>query len=114
MLTAEGKNLMLAALAGVNPTTPITHIAAFNGSPASSGTQLGDRSAVTFGTPSAGSMEDAGDVNITVPAGSTVNYLGFFTASTGGTLMAYDDVTEETFTEAGIYTVTQAILHLNA
>jgi hypothetical protein len=112
--TAEGKNLMLNAAIGVNPTTPITHVAAFNGNPASGGSQIGDRAEISFGTPSAGSVEDDGDVSISVPLGSTVNYLGFYSASTAGTLIAYDDVTEEVFAEAGTYTITQAILHLNA
>jgi hypothetical protein len=112
--TAEGKNLMLAALKGTNPTTPITHAAVFNGDPSGAGTQVGDRVAITFGTPTAGAMEDAGDVEFAVPSADTVSYVGFYSASTGGTLLAYDDVTSEVFAAAGTYTLTQAILNLNA
>lgn len=112
--TADGKNLMLNAMKGTNPTTPITHAAVFNGDPSGSGSQVGDRETVSFGTPSSGSMEDSGDVAFSVPASSTVNYVAFYSASTGGTLLAYDAVSEEVFNEAGTYTLTQAILHLNA
>jgi hypothetical protein len=112
--TAEGKNLMLAAMKGTNPTTPITHAAVFNGDPSGSGSQVGDRETISFGTPSSGSMEDSGDVVFTVPSSSTINYVAFYSASTGGVLLAYDDVAEEVFNEAGEYTLTQAILHLNA
>jgi hypothetical protein len=112
--TNDGKNLMLAALKGTNPTTPITHAAVFNGDPSGAGSQVGDRVAITYGTPSVGAMEDSGDVEFTIPGAATVNYVGFYSASTGGTLLAYDDVTEEVFAAAGTYTLTQSILNLNA
>ncbi|HET6502114.1 MAG TPA: hypothetical protein VFG87_15265 [Amycolatopsis sp.] len=41
-----------------------------------------------------------------VPAGGVVDYHGFYTASTAGTLMAVDDVTQEVFGAQGTYTVT--------
>ncbi len=116
--TADGKNLMLAALKGVNPTTPITHASLHTGDPTvgnevAGGSPAYARKPITFGTPAAGSMEDAGDVVFDVPAGTTVAYVGFWSALTGGVLLSHGAVTNEVFAAQGTYTLTQAIQHLN-
>ncbi len=43
---------------------------------------------------------------INVPVGAVVDYHGFWTAGTAGTLMSLDDVTQETFGAQGTLTVT--------
>lgn len=47
-----------------------------------------------------------------VPAGFTVNYVGFFSALSGGSLLGIDDVVAESFGGQGTYTVTDAKLDL--
>lgn len=42
---------------------------------------------------------------LNVPAAGVVDFHGFYTASTAGTLMALDDVTQEVFGAQGTYTV---------
>lgn len=92
--------------------TPPTHIAAFDGDPESGGVEQG-RVAITWNPAANGEKSQAEEPEIPVSAGSKVNYIGFFDAGTGGTLLAKDDVTEETFTNDGIYIVKTAVLDLN-
>jgi len=112
--TADGKNVMLDALGAV-----AVFAALFNGDPSDAGTELSGgtpayaRKAQGWGSAAAGSMEDDGDIAFDCPAGSTVNYVAWYTADTGGTLLAYDAVTEETFGSQGTYTLTQSLLDLN-
>jgi hypothetical protein len=49
---------------------------------------------------------------LNVPAGGVVDYHGFYTASTAGTLMALDGVTQEVFAGQGTYTVTDTKMDL--
>lgn len=111
--TAAGKNLMLAALAGTNPTTPITHVAAYNGDPSGAGSQVGSRVSTSFGVPSSGSMGSAAGVEITMAAGTSANYVAYFSAATAGTLLAYDDIPQETFASEGVLHITGSTLNLN-
>ena len=117
--TEAGKNLMLNALAGTNPTTPITHASLHTGDPTlgnevSGGSPAYARKAIGYGAASAGQMEDDGDVVFDVPAGTTVSYVGFYSAITGGTLLGYKSVTAEDFGAQGTYTLTQALIDLNS
>ncbi len=120
--STAGKNLMLNALRGTNPTTPITHVSLHTASPGDSGANEVSggspayaRVAIAFNAPSAGSMDDSTNgATFNVPAGTTVTHVGFWSASTSGTFLAYDDVTSESFGAQGTYTVTDADLDLNA
>lgn len=120
--STAGKNLMLNALKGTNPTTPITHVSLHTASPGDSGANEVSggspayaRVAIAFNAASAGSMDDSTNgAQFNVPAGTTVTHVGFWSASTAGTFLAYDDVTSETFAAQGTYTVTDADLDLNA
>jgi hypothetical protein len=193
--STEGKNLMLNALRGTNPTTPITHVGLYDEAAALTGVtgvaatdlltkaghglsngnlvvlrsltgglglrmeypyyvvgvsgddfQLSETSggsafnfttdvdtvsvvklveiaggdpayarvAIAFNAASEGSMDDSTNgAVIDCPAAAVVNYIGFFSAITAGTLLGIDDVTEETFGGQGTYTVTDADLDLN-
>lgn len=120
--TVAGKNLMLNALKGTNPGTPITHVSLHTGAPGDSGinevtggSPAYARKAIAFNAASAGSMDDSTNGAVfDVPAGTTVTHVGFWSAATTGTFLAYDDVTSETFAAQGTYTVTDADLDLNA
>lgn len=106
--TNEGKNAMLAA-------SGITHAAVYDGDPSGAGTQIGSRQAITFNTPSAGSMDQvSAAIDFAVGAGETVDHVAYFTASSGGEMRAYDPVTSETFTAAGTYRLTESVLDLNS
>lgn len=118
--STAAKNLMLNALRGTNPTTPITHVSAHTASPGDTGTNEVSgggyaRVAIAFSAPAAGTMDDSTNgATITIPAGTTVTHIGFWSASSAGTFLGYADVTDETFASAGTYTVTDADLDLNA
>ena len=89
VFTTAGKNEMLDA-------STIAYAALFNGDPESGGTALaGARQAVTMAAASGGSITNATTVTFDVAAGETVNYVGYYTALTGGTLLAKDDLTAE-------------------
>ena len=64
------------------------------------------RIAVTWNTAASGEAALSSNVAFSVPAGSTVTHVGVFATSTGTTLGAYADVTDEGFAGAGTYTVT--------
>lgn len=100
--TNTAKGTMLLA-------TGITHAALFNGDPSSGGTEINGgspayaRQAVTLAAPSNGQIVITADSTFNVPAGATVTYVGYYNALTAGTLLAYDDVTSETYGNQGTY-----------
>lgn len=100
--TDLGKNEMLDA-------STITHAALFNGDPSSGGTEITGgspayaRQPITMVAAAAGAVSIIADATFDVPAAATVNYIGYFTALTGGTLLAYDDVTQEVYGSQGQY-----------
>lgn len=71
------------------------------------------RVAATWAAASSASRAASNQPAINVPAGTTVTYIGYWTASTGGTFLGYDDVTAASFTNAGVYTVNTATLSLS-
>lgn len=102
-LTNTEKNAMLGA-------TGITHVQAYNGDPAGAGTPLGSRASVSWAAASGGSRAASNQPALSIGAGQTVTWLGFFDASTGGNLRGSEDVTDEAFGNAGTYTVTSVTL----
>ena len=73
------------------------------------------RVAIAFNAPALGTMDDSTNGAVfNVPAAAVVNYVGFFSAITAGTLLGIDPLTEETFGAQGTYTLTDADLDLNA
>lgn len=106
--STAGKNLMLAALAGTNPTTPITHVSLHTDLPNDSGSNEATggspayaRKAVAFASPASGSMDkDATDPVFDVPAG-TYFYAGFWSASTAGTFLSYAPINGGTLRGVG-------------
>jgi hypothetical protein len=118
--STAGKHLMLNALKGTNPTTPITHVSLHTAAPNDSGSNevtggTYARVAIAFNSPSAGVMDDSTNgATFNVPASTTVTHVGFWSASTAGTFLGYADITDETFTGAGTYTLSDVDLDLNA
>lgn len=66
------------------------------------------RVAATFNAASAGARALDANVDVTVPAGATVAYVGYWTALTGGTFLGSDQVTSEAFAAEGTYRVLAA------
>lgn len=86
----------------------ITHIGLVNGS----GTELSGgsyaRQAVTWTSATAGLVRPTADLTFSVPAGGVVAGWRGFTASTGGTNHGGADLTSETYSGAGTYTLLAA------
>jgi hypothetical protein len=72
------------------------------------------REAIAYSAAAGGAIDDSTNGAVfDVPAGVTVDSVGFFDAAAAGTLQAWDDVTPETFAAQGTYTVTDADHDLN-
>lgn len=107
-LTANGKNALLAGL-----KTAITHISLHSSDPSTNGaneitggTPAYARQAVTFGDPSAGSMATTASMTFNVPAGATVAYVGYWSASSAGTFYGSRALdASQNFATAGTFTV---------
>ena len=115
-----GKNLMLNALRGTNPTTPVTHASLHTASPGdtganevSGGTPAYARKAITFGAAAAGAIDSSVVPVFDVPGSTTVTHVGFWSALTAGTFLGFADVTDEVFAAQGTYTLSDADLDLN-
>jgi len=99
MLDAERTNCAYASLHTDDPGTDGSNEVS-GGSPAYA------RKAVTFNAASSGSSALNSDVTFDVPSSTTVKYVGYWTASTGGTFQGSDAVTNETFSAQGQYKLT--------
>ena len=114
--TTEGKNAMLDALAAAATHMGLHTAAPSTGTPneVTGGSPAYARKANTWNAAAGGALDNANAPVFDVPAGTTVTHVGFWTAATAGTLLAYAAVTNETFGGQGTYTVTDADLDLNA
>ncbi len=114
----SGDTFKLAGLSGgaaLDFTTDISDATFVELTEISGGSPAYARVAIAFASAALGILDDSTNgAAFDVPAGGVVNYVGFFSASTGGTLYAVDDLTQETFTGQGVYTLTDAKLNLNA
>ena len=72
------------------------------------------RKSIAFNAASGGSIDDSTAPVFDIPAGAVVNAVGYYDASTSGTLQAFDDLTEETFAGQGTYTLSDSDIDLNA
>ncbi len=113
------KNLMLDALGGTNPTTPITHFSLHTADPGGTGTSevtggspAYARKAVTWAAASGGSKAINGTMPVFDVPACTVAWVGAWSAITSGTWLASFDVTDEVFAGQGTYTVTSASISL--
>jgi hypothetical protein len=119
-LTTDGCNLMLDALNGTNPTTPITHGSLHTAAPGDTGTNEATggapayaRKSLTFSTAAAKNLDSSNTPVFDVASGVTISHVGFFSAITGGTFLAWADVTDEAFGAQGTYTLTDADITLS-
>ena len=113
-----GKNVMLNALGAVAVFASL-----HNGAPGDNGANevtggnpAYARKGITWNAASAGAMDDSTTPApvFDVPAGTTVMYVGFWSALTNGTFYGFSDVTDEAFAAQGTYTLTDVDFDLNA
>jgi len=113
----DGNDFQLAQISGgtaVDFTTDITSVSVVKLTEVSGGSPAYARVAIAFAAAAGGALDDSTNgAELDVPASGVVDYVGFFSASTAGELLAVDDVTQETFGAQGKYTVTDAKLNLN-
>lgn len=113
----SGSDFQLSLVSGgsaIDFTTDISSVSVVKLVEISGGSPAYARKAIAWGAAAAGLMDDSTNgAAIDVPASAVVNYVGFFSAVTTGTLYAIDAVTEETFGAQGTYTLTDAKLDLN-
>jgi hypothetical protein len=109
-LNDTAKNLMLDALAAVavfaslhtaDPGTTGT-------SEVTGGTPAYIRKAITWNAADVGALDDSNQPAFDVPAGTTVAFVGLWSAESGGTFYGSFDVTNEVFVSQGTYTLTDA------
>jgi len=119
--TTAGKNLMLDALRGINPSVGLAYASLHTADPGQSGTSevtggspAYARKAITMGAASNGQIAASTQPVFDVPGGTTVTHVGFWSAVSGGTFLGYADVTDESFAGKGTYTLTSSTLDLNA
>lgn len=103
-LTTAGKN---AALAGLS----IAYVSAHTAAPGDSGASEVSggsyaRVAATFGTPANGIRSATNAPVLNIPASNTITHIGYWTAASGGALLAWDDLSAPVaFSNAGTFTV---------
>jgi len=109
--TTVGRNKMLDALG-------ITHVSAHSADPGEAGTNEISggsyaRKSITFSAADAGALDSSNVPVLDIPAGAEVEYLGYWSAETGGVFLASSAITKETYANPGTLTVTDADLDLN-
>lgn len=115
-------NVIRGGGAGVTFTAPATVYSSLHSadpgdtgaSEISGGTPAYARKSITFNAPAGGSLDSSNTPVFDVPAGTTVSYVGFWDALTGGNFYGSANVTDEAFAAQGTYTLTDADLDLNA
>jgi len=111
-----GKNAMLDALGALADFVSLhTGDPGENGAnEISGGSPAYARKASTWNPASGGSMDNSNVPVFDVPAATTVSYVGFWSAVSGGIFYGAANVTDEVFANQGTYTLTDADLDLNA
>lgn len=119
-LTTIGCDLMLDALIGTNPTTPITHASLHTADPGdtqasetSGGAPAYARKTISFSASSAKAIDSSTQPVFDVNSGVTITHVGFSSASVAGSGLATADVTDEAFGAQGTYTLTDADISLS-
>jgi hypothetical protein len=109
--TTDGKNAALTALSNACTYASLHTGVPSTGTPneVSGGSPAYARVQVSW-TVSNGQATLSGQPSFNVPANTTVTYVGFWNAATGGTLEAYAQVTSETFGSQGAYVISAATL----
>ena len=119
--STAGANMMLNAFKGTAPATPCTYVSLHSDDPGDTGVNeltggspAYARKAITFNNAAAKSMTQSGtDPVFDVPGSTTVKYVGYWSAVSGGTFLGADDVVNETFAAQGTYTLDMSTLSIS-
>jgi len=114
--STDGKNLMLNAW-GVAADFASLHTGdpGDNGAnEVTGGSPAYIRKAHTWNAAGSGAMDNSNAPAFDVPASTTVSWVGFWSAESGGTFYGAANVTDEVFAAQGTYTLTDADVDLNA
>ena len=104
----------VSAGSAFNFTTDVSSVSVVKLVEIAGGSPAYARVAIAFAAPVEGLMDDSTNgAVINCPAGAVVDYVGFFSAVSTGTLLGIDPVTPETFAGQGTYTVSDAKINLN-
>lgn len=103
----DGKNSLLdgfaadAVFASLHTGNPGTNGAneVTGGSPAYA------RKSVSWAAAASGALASNAQIVFDVPTGTTIQYVGFWSASTSGTFYGHVTITNETYTGQGTYTI---------
>lgn len=109
-LNTTAKNTMVNGLTGV-----VGYLSAHTADPGATGTNEVSgspyaRAAVAWGAASGGSGAASAAVNISIPGGVTVAYVGLWSAASGGTFYGAAAITAESFGASGTLKVTAATI----
>lgn len=110
--TDDGKAVMLYGLAAT-----ISHISLHSGVPTDGNELSGGvyrRMRVDFRDPDSGEVSLARAVSFDVPEGARVTHAGFWNASSGGILLAWERTNEHTFRGRGVYVIDLAKLMITS
>lgn len=114
----SGSTFQLSLTSGgsaVDFTTDITVLTIIKLTELSGGSPAYARKAIAYAASSGGLMDDSTNGAVfDVAAAAVVDYVTYHSASSAGTLMALDKVTQETFGAQGTYTLTDSKLDLLA
>jgi hypothetical protein len=113
-LVNNGKNVALDGLAAVAVFASL-HTAtpdASGSNEVTGGSPAYARKAVTWAASSGGSKALSNAPAFDVPAGTTVAYVGLWSASSAGTFYGYFDVTDEVYAGQGTYTLSSGSISL--
>lgn len=115
-LTNDGKDILLDSNAAWPPAYASVHnvdAPTNDTTEPSGGSPAYARKALTWAASSGGSKALAATLPVfDIPAGFTVKSVGLWSASSGGTLYGYWDVTDEVFAGQGTYTVSSGSISL--
>lgn len=106
-LVAAGKNLMLSGFTGT-----AVYVSLHTADPGSGGTSevTGGsyaRKSAAWAAPGTGSVSNGSNIVFDVPAGTTIAYIGYWSASSSGTFYGSRVLdSSQTFSTAGTYTIT--------
>jgi hypothetical protein len=98
MLTGLSTNAVFVSLHTADSSTGANEVT--GGSPAYA------RQAITWSAPSASAMNNTAQITFNVPTGTTIRFLGYWSASTGGTFYGNRALdANQTYTSQGTYTL---------
>lgn len=113
-LTNPAKNAMLDHLAGLAVFASM-HTAdpgTTGASEVAGGVPAYARKAITWNPAAAGNLDNNANPVFDIPSTTTVTHFGLWSAAVGGTFYGGADITDESFTLQGTYTLTDADIAL--